>query len=116
MNGVAKSFDRVVCNGSHCGLEEHGRGLTKAEEDLASWGTVHGSVYYCNVGPNGGEKDRLLTERASSVSLVRLVRRSFSLVIKSSFVANAVPLTPAFFSMSTTKHCRMGPYHDINTL
>ena len=63
MNGVAKSFNRIVCDGSHCGLEERGRGLTKAEEDLASWGTVHGSVY-CHVGPNGEEKDRL--ERASS--------------------------------------------------
>lgn len=36
MDGVPKSFDRVVCDGSHCGLEGSGRGLTEAEEDLTS--------------------------------------------------------------------------------
>lgn len=35
MDGVSKGFDRVVCDGSHCGLDRIGRGLTKAEADLA---------------------------------------------------------------------------------
>ena len=53
MDGVPKSFDRVVCDGSHGGSTRPGRDLTKAEEDLTSRETVHGSVY-CDLGPNGG--------------------------------------------------------------
>lgn len=80
MDRVPESFDGVVGDGSHCGLERCGRGLTKAEEDLASWRPVLSSVY-CY--PGGG-KGRVVGGDVSSATLVRLVRRSLGLVIKKS--------------------------------
>lgn len=43
VNGVPKNFHYVVCDGSHCGLDGRGGGLTKAEEGLASYRIVYGS-------------------------------------------------------------------------
>ena len=80
MDCVPESFDGVVGDGSHCGLERRGRGLTKAEEDLASSGLVHGSVY-CSLARGEGPA---VGGDASSVTLARLVRRSHSLVINKS--------------------------------
>lgn len=58
MDGVSESFDDVVCDGSHCGLEGQVRGLTKAEEDLASSRIVHLSVCLMRSGSEESEVRR----------------------------------------------------------
>ena len=44
MNGVPKSFNGIVCDGSHWEVDGQGGGLTKAEEDQASYGSVYSPV------------------------------------------------------------------------
>ena len=46
MDCVPESFDGVLGDGSHCGLEKGRRGLTKAEEDLATLRNLNNSVYF----------------------------------------------------------------------
>lgn len=84
MDCVPESFDGVIGDGSHCGLEKGGSGLTKAEEDLATLRTLNNSVHFYL---GGGERPVVGGEAASSlpsgslVRLVRVVRRSPGLVI-----------------------------------
>ena len=68
MDGISKSFDRVICDGSHCGSNGKGQGLTKAKMDLASRDTVHSSMYSDLVSKGGGEV-RLFVETGSLAQL-----------------------------------------------
>ena len=79
-DGITKSFDRVICDGSHCRLEEHRGGLTKAEENPASWRTVDRQVCRHCAGSEGRRAD-VGGQRESSQGSAPLVR-NFCLVIK----------------------------------
>ena len=87
-DGIPKSFDRVICDGSHCRLDGHREGLTKAEESPASWRTVYRQVCrHC-----AGSEGPMLVDREEPKGPSAPLVRSLCLVIKISLAPTRAKL------------------------